>query len=86
MNWKSLWAPIARLQSVRVQSGPLERKLGVASLHMDVVPGVFKMIAEHQDASQAGADIHTLLIEGQANRASEPPEKWMLRVENGMHS
>ena len=86
LNWKSLWAPIARLQSVRVQSGPLERKLGVASLHMDVVPGAFRMIAEHQDASQAGADIYTLLIEGQANRASEPPEKWMLRVENGMHS
>ena len=86
LNWKSLWAPIARLQSVRVQSGPLERKLGVASLHMDVVPGAFRMIAAHQDASQAGADIYTLLIEGQANRASEPPEKWMLRVENGMHS
>ncbi|WP_178704965.1 PH domain-containing protein [uncultured Actinomyces sp.] len=86
LNRKSLWAPIARLQSVRVQSGPLERKLGVASLHMDVVPGAFKMIAEHQDASQASADIYTLLIEGQANRASEPPEKWMLRVENGMHS
>lgn len=86
LNWKSLWAPIARLQSVRVQSGPLERKLGVASLHMDVVPGAFRMIAEHQDASQASADIFTLLVEGQANRASEPPEKWMLRVENGMHS
>lgn len=86
LNWKSLWAPIARLQSVRVQSGPLERKLGVASLHMDVVPGAFRMIAAHQDASQASADIFTLLVEGQANRASEPPEKWMLRVENGMHS
>ena len=53
---------------------------------MDVVPGAFRMIAKHQDALQAGADIYTLLIEGQANRASEPPEKWMLRVENGMHS
>ena len=83
---KSFWAPIARLQSVSAQAGPLERALGVATLHMHLVPGPFSMKAEHQDATQVSADLETLLRLGHVTRASEPPEKWMLRMENGVRS
>ena len=83
---KSFWAPIARLQSVSVKAGPLERALGVATLHMHLVPGPFTMKAEHQDATQVSADLETLLHLGHVTRASEPPEKWMLRMENGVRS
>ena len=83
---KSFWAPIARLQSVSAKAGPLERALGVATLHMHLVPGPFSMKAEHQDATQVSADLETLLHLGHVTRASEPPEKWMLRMENGVRS
>ena len=83
---KSFWAPIARLQSVSAKVGPLERVLGVATLHMHLVPGPFSMKAEHQDAKQVSADLETLLRLGHVTRASEPPEKWMLRMENGVRS
>ena len=83
---KSFWAPIARLQSVSAKAGPLERALGVATLHMHLVPGPFSMKAEHQDATQVSADLETLLRLGHVTRASEPPEKWMLRMENGVRS
>ena len=83
---KSFWAPIARLQSVSAKAGPLERVLGVATLHMHLVPGPFSMKAEHQDATQVSADLETLLRLGHVTRASEPPEKWMLRMENGVRS
>ena len=83
---KSFWAPIARLQSVSAKAGPLERALGVATLHMHLVPGPFSMKAEHQDAKQVSADLETLLRLGHVTRASEPPEKWMLRMENGVRS
>lgn len=83
---KSFWAPIARLQSVSAKAGPLERALGVATLHMHLVPGPFTMKAEHQDATQVSADLETLLHLGHVTRASEPPEKWMLRMENGVRS
>lgn len=83
---KSFWAPIARLQSVSAKAGPLERALGVATLHMHLVPGPFSMKAEHQDAKQVSADLETLLHLGHVTRASEPPEKWMLRMENGVRS
>ena len=83
---KSFWAPIARLQSVSAKAGPLARVLGVATLHMHLVPGPFSMKAEHQDATQVSADLETLLRLGHVTRASEPPEKWMLRMENGVRS
>ena len=83
---KSFWAPIARLQSVSAKAGPLERALGVATLHMHLVPGPFSVKAEHQDATQVSADLETLLRLGHVTRASEPPEKWMLRMEHGVRS
>lgn len=83
---KSFWAPIARLQSATAKAGPLERALGVASLHMDMVPGPFGMKAEHQDATQVSEDLNTLIRLGHETRVSEPAEKWMMRMENGVRS
>lgn len=80
----SFWAPIARLQSATAKAGPLERTLGVASLHMDMVPGPFGMKAEHQDATQVSEDLNTLIRLGHETRVSEPAEKWMMRMENGV--
>lgn len=43
--------PHARTQSVRVTQGPWQRRLGVASVHVDSTPGPVAITALHQDAS-----------------------------------
>jgi putative membrane protein len=47
--------PHARTQSVRVTQGPWQRRLGVASVHVDSTPGPVAITALHQDASTARA-------------------------------
>ncbi len=45
--------PHARTQSVRVVQGPWQRRLGVASIHVDSTPGPVSIVALHQEASRA---------------------------------
>jgi putative membrane protein len=47
--------PHARTQSVRVTQGPWQRRLGIASVHVDSTPGPVSITALHQDASTARA-------------------------------
>jgi putative membrane protein len=47
--------PHARTQSVRVTQGPWQRRLGVASVHVDSTPGPVAITALHQDAPTARA-------------------------------
>ena len=57
--------PLAKVQSLRRTEGPLERRLGLASLHVDSagrrLPGC---VAPHRDAAEADA-----LLEDLASRA-----------------
>ena len=45
--------PHGRVQSVRITQGPLERSLGLASLHLDTVPGPVHAWVPHMDAASA---------------------------------
>jgi putative membrane protein len=46
-------APQARIQSVRITQGPLQRRLGLADVHTDSPPGPVQARARHRDAAQA---------------------------------
>lgn len=43
----------ARVQSLRLTQGPLERRLGLANVHVDSPPGPVHVLARHRDAAQA---------------------------------
>lgn len=73
-------APIERLQSASVESGPLERYFRVASLHMHIVPGRVVVRAEHVDEEVAAQLLDQLTTTSRVRRTSEPPEKWMQRA------
>lgn len=73
-------APVERLQSLGVDQGPWLRRLGLATLHMHIVPGSVRATAHHVDADVARDLLGELLELGRVRRGSEPPEKWMMRV------
>ena len=57
--------PHARTQSVRVTQGLWERRLGLASVHVDSTPGSVKISGLHRDAAEARR-----LAQEQADRAA----------------
>lgn len=69
--------PHAKTQSVRIAQGPLQRRLGLATVHVDTTPGPVDATIRHRYAAQARQ-----LAEGQASRArlarkADVPEQWM---------
>ena len=42
-----------KLQSVRMSQGPLQRRLGLASVHLDTTPGPVNASAAHRPAAEA---------------------------------
>ncbi len=46
-------APQARLQSVRITQGPVQRRLGLADVHLDSPPGPTTVRARSRDAAEA---------------------------------
>lgn len=64
--------PLAKIQSLRLRQGPLQRRLGLASLHLDTAGRHLKTAAAHRDAVEALAlvdEVSTL-----ARAAREPTE------------
>lgn len=45
----------ARVQSLRLTQGPLERRLGLANVHVDSPPGPVRVVARHRAAAEARA-------------------------------
>jgi putative membrane protein len=45
--------PFARIQSVRLRQGPLQRRLGLASVHADTAGRSLAAVAEHRDLAEA---------------------------------
>jgi len=72
--------PHERTQSLAIQQGPWERRLGLADFRADSVPGPVSTRTYHLPADVA----HRLLFEqadrARAARAKEGPEEWMRRV------
>jgi putative membrane protein len=47
--------PHARVQSLQVHQGPVQRRLGLADLRVDSPPGPVSVLARHRDAHEARA-------------------------------
>jgi putative membrane protein len=50
---RTTFTPHARVQSVRLTQGPWQRRLGLASVHADIVPGPVHVVGAHRAAEDA---------------------------------
>lgn len=69
--------PHDKTQSVRWTQGPLQRRLGLASVHLDSTPGPVSPMAAHRDADEAWALVGAQVERARAARATAGPERWM---------
>ena len=70
--------PHARTQSVRVTQGPWQRRLGLASVHIDSTPGPVRIQAAHRDAGLARGIAEEQARKARDARARDVPERWLL--------
>jgi putative membrane protein len=70
--------PHARVQSVRVTQGPLQRLLALADVHVDSPPGPVTVRARHVDAVAARPFVDALVLAGRdARRGRAAPVAWV---------
>lgn len=70
LTLRTTFTPHARVQSVRMVQGPWQRRLGLASVHADVVPGPVRVVGRHQGESEARAFVFAEVERmGEATRA-----------------
>ncbi|KRV48928.1 hypothetical protein AQ490_22630 [Wenjunlia vitaminophila] len=68
--------PHAKVQSVRRTQGPWQRRLGLASVHVDIAAGD-PLTAWHRDAEEADVIVAEQAARSRTGRRSAPPERWM---------
>ncbi|HET6560646.1 MAG TPA: PH domain-containing protein [Marmoricola sp.] len=64
--------PQARVQSVRLAQGPLQRRLRLADVHVDSPPGPVRLLAEARDEVEARALLEHTVTLGHAARQRPP--------------
>lgn len=69
--------PHAKTQSMRVTQGPLQRRLRLATVHVDSTPGPVRATAAHRDAQEALAMVEAQMARARNARAAAPPEQWI---------
>lgn len=69
--------PLARVQSVRLRQGPVQRRLRLATVNIDTSSGPVKAVALHRDENEARVLLDTLVVEGRQARAASRPDRWM---------
>lgn len=72
--------PHERTQSLGLQQGPLQRRLGLASFVVHSTPGPVSPDIAHLDAGVAVALLDEQAERARTARASEGPEQWMRKV------
>jgi putative membrane protein len=68
-------APLARIQSVRVVQGPVQRLLRLADVHVDTAAGALHVVAPHRDVRDAYALADTLSVASRAARSRGVPHQ-----------
>ncbi len=68
---RTFLVPHAKAQSVRIRQGPLQRHLGLASVHIDIPPGPVTAVALHRSAAEARALAWTEVEQARRGRLSE---------------
>ena len=66
-----------KMQSVRLSQGPLQRRLGLATVHLDVTPGPVHASAAHRSAAEARALVDAEVERARVSRAAAGPDRWM---------
>ena len=69
--------PHERTQSVRLTQGPFQRRLGLATVHVDLPPGSFSAQARHREQMEARRMIEDQAGRARAARRAARPERWM---------
>jgi putative membrane protein len=69
--------PHERVQSARLSQGPLQRRLGLATVHLDTSPGPVQPTAHHRDAQDARNLLDAEVKLARQARAAALPERWM---------
>ena len=69
--------PHERVQSARLSQGPLQRRLGLATVHLDTSPGPVQPTAHHRDAQDARHLLDAEVKLARQARAAALPERWM---------
>lgn len=65
------WVPLAKLQSVRRSEGPLQRRLGLANVHLDTAGRSVHAVARDRDTAEADALVDWLATVARAARSAE---------------
>jgi putative membrane protein len=69
--------PHERVQSARLSQGPLQRRLGLATVHLDTSPGPVHPTAHHRGAQDARDLLDAEVRLARQARAAAMPERWM---------
>ena len=69
--------PHAKVQSVRLSQGLVQRRLGLATLHVDTTAGPVRVSAAHRDAVEGRALLDAEVEAARRARAVEAPDRWM---------
>lgn len=69
--------PHEKTQSLGLQQGPLQRRLGLASFALHSTPGPVVPMIPHLETSVAGVLLHEQAARARTARARSGPERWM---------
>ena len=77
---KATFAPHERAQSVTTSAGPIQRRLGLAGVRLDLVPGTATMKVPHLDAQVAAQLAKEELAASKIRSQVEPNTQWAERM------
>jgi putative membrane protein len=66
------YVPYARVQSVSVSQGWLQRRFGLATVYLDLPVGARRWVARHRDTDDAARMVDALVLRARANRRTTP--------------
>ncbi|MGH8774267.1 MAG: PH domain-containing protein [Jiangellaceae bacterium] len=75
--------PHAKTQSVRLTQGPVQRRLGLATVHVDTTPGPVDATIRHRAAGQARRIVEEQTVRARLARRADVPEQWMAMHHDG---
>ena len=69
--------PHEKVQSVRISQALLQRRLGLATVHVDTTPGPVRVTAAHRDQRAARELLDAEVTRARQARAAARPDRWM---------
>jgi putative membrane protein len=69
--------PREKVQSFRLHQGPLQRALGLATVHLDTTPGPVQVDAGQRLLTDAAAIVEAEVEQARLARRVERPHRWM---------